>query len=414
MNETKNYKVWLVRSPELSESEYWNVLSLLQSIPGVIKYHTKEEAPNDQSEDEENEANEEVNDSSFEEQPAQTHQWFFDQCIAHRNYKDVGKTDMVICLSSLPNTNNYFLKADENNKLNAYVQTSGYENYFTGSDVRYPVAYHIAVTVLMMQWFEDKADAEKVINYARSKGGILDFCNYKKDVILKLRTADLSSSEIESLKEKKVDPNLIITVVDILEKLRGFMLLKKRFEFEPKPLVLTINDDYKFYFEELGNIEVPLNDLEKAFYLVFLKHIQGIRQNELLEKHQTEMFELYNIKISTTSAFEKITETDSSPRKLNKSSTSIADKKNAKKDEALQKLYDKRVKSIQRICQSYSEFRNTIEGKFELAVGPALAKLYAVGGATGHFKKISLDRKYFRFLEWNGVEKPFQYVEKKV
>jgi hypothetical protein len=393
MNETKNYKVWLVRSPELSESEYWNVLSLLQSIPGVIKYHTKEEAPNDQSEDEKNEANEEVNDTSFEEQPAQTHQWFFDQCIAHRNYKDVGKTDMVICLSSLPNTNNYFLKADENNKLNAYVQTSGYENYFPGSDVRYPVAYHIAVTVLMMQWFEDKADAEKVINYARSKGGILDFCNYKKDVILKLRTADLSSSEIESLKEKKVDPNLIVSVLDILEKLRGFMLLKKRFEFEPKPLMLTINTaTYKFYFEDLGNIEVPLNDVEKAYYLVFLKHVRGIDQKKLLENHEAEMFKLYNNKISSNPV----------------------DKEDIENDKALQKLYNKRVKSIKRVCQSYSEFRNTVEGKFELAVGPALAKLYAVGGATGHFKKISLDRKYFRFVNWKGDVQPFQYVEKRV
>jgi hypothetical protein len=393
MNKTKNYKVWLVRSPELSESEYWNVLSLLQSIPGVIKYHTKEKAPKDQSEDEENEVNEEVNDTSFEEQPAQTHQWFFDQCIAHRNFKDVGKTDMVICLSNFRNTNDYFLKADDNNKLNAYVQTSGYEKFFPGSDVRYPVAYHIAVTVLMMQWFEDKADAEKVINYARSKGGILDFCNYKKDVILKLRTADLSSSEIESLKEKRVDPNLIITVLDILEKLRGFMLLKKRFEFEPKPLVLTINTfTYKFHFVDLGNIEVPLNDLEKAFYLVFLKHVRGIDQKKLLENHEAEMFKLYNNKISSNPV----------------------DKEDIENDKALQKLYNKRVKSIKRVCQSYSEFRNTVEGKFELAVGPALAKLYAVGGATGHFKKISLDRKYFRFVNWKGDVQPFQYVEKRV
>ena len=72
------------------------------------------------------------------------------------------------------------------------------------------------------------------------------------------------------------------------------------------------------------------------------------------------------------------------------------------------------MKSIKRVCKSYSEFRNTVEGKFELAVGPALAKLYAVGGATGHFKNISLDRKYFRFVDWKGDAQPFEYVEKKV
>ena len=37
-----NYKVWLVRSPEFNKSEYWNVINLLKSIPGVIKFYTKE------------------------------------------------------------------------------------------------------------------------------------------------------------------------------------------------------------------------------------------------------------------------------------------------------------------------------------------------------------------------------------
>jgi hemerythrin len=367
-----NYKVWLVRSPELNKNEYWNIINLLKSISGVIKFYTKEKE----------DLNQETEYQNLLE-TSQEHSWFFEQCNTFRANADVGDTDMVIYLSDLPNKNNYFLRTDDTNILNAYIQTSGYNDYFPGSDIRHPIAFHIAVTILIMQWFENNEEAEKVINYFKSTGGILDFCSYKKDVSLKLRTADLSQKEIDSLIEKKVDPNLILTVLEILEKLRSFMLLKRRYQFEPNPLILTINKfTNKFYFEELGNIEVKLTDLEKVFYLTFLKHVNGIRESELLENHEKEMFKLYN--------------------------NSITDNPLDEED----KGYSKRVKSIQRICKSYSEYRNTIKGKFELAIGSTLAELYSIDGPRSHKKKIDLDRKYFRFVDGHGKEQPFEYVKK--
>ena len=370
-----NYKVWLVRSPEFNKSEYWNVINLLKSIPGVIKFYTKEKEDLNQKKEETEYKN------SIE--TSQEHSWFFNQCNTFRDNADVGETDMVIYLTDLPNKNDYFLRPDDNNKLNAYIQTSGYNDYFPGCDIRHPIAFHIAITILIMQWFDHNYEAERVINKFRNKGGILDYCTYKKDVILKLRTADLSQNEIDSLIEKKVDHNLILTVLEILEKLRNFMLLKKRYQFEPNPLILTINKfTYKFYFEELGNVEVKLTDLEKVFYLTFLKHVNGIRESELLENHEKEMFKLYN--------------------------NSITDNPLDEED----KGYSKRVKSIIRICKSYSEYRNTIKGKFELAVGSTLAELYSIDGTRSHKKKIDLDRKYFRFVDGYEKDSNFEYVKK--
>ena len=370
-----NYKVWLVRSPEFNKSEYWNVINLLKSIPGVIKFYTKEKE----------DLNQKKGKTEYQNllETVQEHSWFFEQCNNFRDNADVGETDMVIYLTDLPNKNDYFLRPDDNNKLNAYIQTSGYNDYFPGCDIRHPIAFHIAITILIMQWFDHNYEAERVINKFRNKGGILDYCTYKKDVILKLRTADLSQNEIDSLIEKKVDPNLILTVLEILEKLRSFMLLKRRYQFEPNPLILTINKfTYKFYFEELGNVEVKLTDLEKVFYLTFLKHVNGIRESELLENHEKEMFKLYN--------------------------NSITDNPLDEED----KGYSKRVKSIIRICKSYSEYRNTIKGKFELAVGTTLAELYSIDGTRSFKKKIDLDRKYFRFVDGHGKDSNFEYVKK--
>ena len=76
------------------------------------------------------------------------------------------------------------------------------------------------------------------------------------------------------------------------------------------------------------------------------------------------------------------------------------------------KGYSKRVKSIIRICKSYSEYRNTIKGKFELAVGSTLAELYSIDGTRSHKKKIDLDRKYFRFVDGYEKDSNFEYVKK--
>jgi hemerythrin len=89
-----NYKVWLVRSPELNKNEYWNIINLLKSISGVIKFYTKEKE----------DLNQETEYQNLLE-TSQEHSWFFEQCNTFRANADVGDTDMVIYLSDLPNKN---------------------------------------------------------------------------------------------------------------------------------------------------------------------------------------------------------------------------------------------------------------------------------------------------------------------
>ena len=377
-----NYKVWLVRSPEFNKSEYWNVINLLKSIPGVIKFYTKEKEDLNQKKEETEYKN------SIE--TSQEHSWFFDQCNTFRDNADVGETDMVILLTDLPNKNDYFLRPDDNNKLNAYIQTSGYNEYFPGCDIRHPIAFHIAITILIMQWFDHNYEAERVINKFRNKGGILDYCTYKKDVILKLRTADLSQNEIDSLIEKKVDPNLILTVLEILEKLRSFMLLKNRWQLAPKPLAMTIDNQdsksNKIYFEELGNIAVNLDPIQLALYLTFLTHKDGIINKKSSQLGHAELrYKFYN---------------EIKSDQIDKGDPGYKDRK-----DMIDKTWTTNNFSIQ-ISKIKKEFINVL--------GTELAKLYYIStvGKTTQ-KKVAVDRKYIKIIDWKGtVQDTETYLQK--
>jgi hypothetical protein len=368
MMKKNNYNVWLVRSPEVSKIEYWNVFNLLKSIPGVINYLTKEEKDFDLEEEENKTRN--ISEEKIK------HTWFFEQCRNFRDPGDVGNKDMVIYLTDFPNENSLFLKADDDNILNAYVQTSEYDKYFPGSDTRYPIAYHIAVTVLMMQWFENMEDALKTINMSRSKGGILDFCSYKKDVILKLRTADLSAEEIDSLVEKKVDPNLILTVLETLEKLRSFMLLKNRWGLEPKPLVMTVNNkENQLYFEELGNIAVNLTPVQLALYLTFLTHTDGIIYDK--KKSHLEFGDLMYVFYDS----------------LKSDSIDIMDPGFKDRIALIEKTWKTNDFSIQ---------LSKIKKEFIKALGSELAKLYYITDVDSKKRNIALNRDYIEIVDWKG------------
>lgn len=380
----KEYKVWLVRSPEYSKIEYWNVFNLLKSIPGVIKFFTKEaQSEEDLEEDEQKETI-----SSTE--PANEHEqaWFFEQCANFRRQEDIGKTDIVIYLTNLKNDNNLFMNLDYETRIDAYVQTSDYEKYVPGTDTRYPVAYHIVAAVLVLQWFDTGEEAKNAMNIYRSVGSILDKCNHKKDVILKLRTADFSEAEIESLKEKNVDPNLINHVLDILENIRKFMLYKTLWTFKPQLFTLTINlNTYQFYFEEFGNIEVNLNPQEKAFYLTFLRYVEGvdINRNRFFRRYGNDMLEFYD---------------------------RVKPPKCRKQDQE----YQDRVARIERVCNNFSYFRTKIEDAFTAILGNALAQYYIIPKeADQQIRKIEIDRSYIKFVHtklkgWKDPDIPqFEY-----
>jgi hypothetical protein len=54
-----------------------------------------------------------------------------------------------------------------------------------------------------------------------------------------------------------------------------------------------------------------------------------------------------------------------------------------------------------RICNNYSELKSKINKIFENTICPYLSQLYVIDGPANEKKKISLDRRYFKYINWH-------------
>jgi hypothetical protein len=297
------YTIWLIRSNEYSSEEFWEVLELLKTFKGPLQFRTKEK-PLEISQDLIEEIQEKDLDlksqkedpfvryhlkesnriqNSYEEQNLYSKiSWetIFEQCQDYRVNKGIAEQDFIILLTDHTNEYGWFTAGDPKGHRNIFVHTAFWEQY-TGSNHRYPVAYHVVAAVLKKLTFSDYSDLNAHL-HQEARGCINDFCADKKKISLKLRTADICTSCMELLDQRKVDKAVIGQVIAVIEGIRKQMLFKSRWKLSPKPLKIYIKGETKrIIFPELGNLEVKLTPLEKTLFLLFLAHPEGIRLVDL-------------------------------------------------------------------------------------------------------------------------------------
>jgi hypothetical protein len=293
------YTIWLIRSQEYPAEKFWEVLELLKSFQGPLQFKTQEKPlkiPQDLMEEvpfsEINLTSQKLepmiqyslSEPNYFEKPKSYHKvsWdtIFDQCQEYRIREHISENDFIILLTEHSNEYGWFTAGDPKGQRNLFVHTAFWDNY-TGSDHRYPVAYHVASAVLMRLTFSNYSDLNAHL-HREARGCINDFCAEKKRVSLKLRTADICPACIDLMDERNVDKAVIRQVLSIIEGIRDQMLFKSRWKLDPKPLKLQVKGESKrIIFPELGNLEVKFTPLEKTLFLLYLNHPEGIRLVDL-------------------------------------------------------------------------------------------------------------------------------------
>lgn len=367
--------VWLLRSPEYSLTKFREVRDLLNSFKGVIKFFPEKSDKEEELpllEDEKN-----IDPSSTLEAKELT--WFFEKCNEFRkNQEDIGDDEMVMLLTDIPNRNNFFNGIDFETGLNMMVQTSEWDRFFPGSDESYPVAYHVAATVLIRNWFKTLNEAKNLINLV-PQGCMMDFCKFKKDVKLKILTADISEEALKSMTKNELDANLISQTLRIFQGIRTEILFKKYNELiQPRPIKLSIRGSKRnMYFPELSDKKINLPTLSRTVYIFLLQHSNPQEGFEPARRADEEnislLFEIYN----KTFSFELYPIDGIEYSNRRKTIEELCDTKNNKKWEQL-------------ISKTNSIIVETL--------GPDLAKLYIIESGRGVSKKIAVDRKWIEGL----------------
>ncbi len=328
-------KATLFRGEDVSNETFESVIHLLQSVSGMCRFSGMDES------------------IPLPEKPVLSWSELFDICKKLRINHSIPEDTFIFLLTQKPNFNNFFGYLDVNNPTNGFVHAGDWER-FIHCPTELPVAYHIVALMIQKQMVNNEKELVNLL-HREPIGCVNDYCQNKKDVILKMRTADICPTCMERL-TLKLSPPVINHIFEILESLRIKMLFAQNMRQHLKPSPILITTDYKIMIPDYGQLELRMTPLEKALYMLFLKYPEGIHLTDLIN-HKQELYDIY----SSFSPLGSLTEMKQS----------IDDMCNA-------------------LSNSASEKISKIKLNFEKNLGKELAKYYYIKGARGERKRIDL------------------------
>ncbi|MFM8951324.1 MAG: hypothetical protein ACKOKB_11195, partial [Bacteroidota bacterium] len=281
----------------------------------------------------------------------------FSICRKYRKKNKLSADERVVLLTDLNNEHNWFSAADINGENNFFVHSDQWE-FFLDTEDRFPVAYLIATGILKKMAFNTYTSLNMAIHH-NPKGCISDFCENKREIILKMRTADICSDCMQAINNKGINRGLLSQCFQIMEHIRTQLLFRERFEMLKLPSRIVITPGREpIRFIDMDNSQLRLAPLEKAVFILFLKNPEGLHFNRLSE-HREQLKEIYlTVGHNLTLA------------NLNNTLDIVTDP------------------TENRLSEIVSKMRN----KFSKHVGHEMAEHYAIDGPRGNSKKIKLDR----------------------
>lgn len=387
-------RVHLIKDRDVGKDVFSEVVDLLQAISGPIEFYydsnnivnfTEDDVIEKKMPDEKKfgksiQAYAEVENTkypvvrsirAYESRPLRTFsfpflrkttKWttIFDKCNTYRLYNNIPNDEFVILLTEVSNTNNWFASLDEKIPFNGFIHTADW-NHFIKCQDSFPIAFEVIALVLQKHMFNDYNEARSSV-HLDPIGCVNDMCLEKKDIKLKLRTADICPDCMNKLKENLsfVEIN---QALNIMESLRVKMLFSQNFKQNVPLSRLVIDNENKIFLPDFGNIEIKLRPLEKTLYFFYLNHPEGVGLSFLRGKRE-EMYEIYT-KLSGKGNLEEM-------------KSRINDMVDVTKSSAFEKI-------------------SKIKAAFVKAIGEELAKNYYIQGGNGEVKKIILNRKLSKF-----------------
>ena len=388
--------VHLIRSSELSLETYTNVWNLLNKFQGPINFNESEDFEWDNFLYEQDWISEEqfkevqkvdfrqekdINSYSlYEESPSErnysektfpfkepqlTWEDLFLICEKYRRNYTVPENDLVFLLTDVSNDKNWFGSVDQKMR-NVFIQTSNWSSFF-GSEIdsRFPIAYEVVVWTLRIMMYRNRYELSQQL-HAQPKGCMMDFCEHKSQIVLKMRTADICGDCLDYIQKRDVNRTALNQILETMDGIRSNILFRERSSVLNRPSRLEIRGYMKrIFLVDLGDLEVRLNPKEKTLFLFFLNHLEGVRIVDLMD-HKVEILELY--------------------KRFSRASTPS-------------QIEDAVDLMLQPTDGNINQVLTRIRSKFKQTAGDSIAGYYTIEGARNEVYKISLNRELVNIIE---------------
>jgi len=288
--------------------------------------------------------------------PVATWQDLFSEIDDYRRQHRVPEGEFLILLTPLANGNNWFATLDEQHPFNGFIHTDEWEHYLS-CDPAIPIAFQV-ITLMLQRYIFENYSQINTIGHQQPIGCVSDLCMMKNEIILKMRTADICAACMSRLDNKLSMPE-IHHALSILESLRIKMLYSQNFKQNSPPSKMTIRPGGRIYLSDYSDVEIRMPTMEKAVYLLFIRHPEGIFLSSMVD-FKEELIEIYS-RLSTRGRLEDIN------RRIN---------------ELTNRLNDQMSIKISRIKKAFSD-----------AIGETLAEHYIIRGANAEKRYVKIDRK---------------------
>ena len=290
-------------------------------------------------------------------QEVATWEQLFSKTKDYRKKHQIPENELVILLTNTANENNWFATLDPRNPINGFIHCDDW-NYFINCPIEFPIAYEVVALSLRRNLYQFPENLNNLVHH-HPRGCLNDFCENKRDIILKLRTGDICSDCLSSLIKFQIPQTEINHGLDLFARFRERMLFAQNAQRNKSVSPLLINKRHQIFLPDYENIEIKFTPLEKTLYFLFLKHPEGILMSNLFE-HRQELNDIY------TEIYSRGT--------LKEMERSIQDLSNATKNSASEKI-------------------SSIKRKFTDSIGKNLIEPYIIKGPNAEPRKIDLDRQ---------------------
>ena len=261
-------KVHIVRSPEYSITDFKEVIVLLKTHTNAIKINEYSNYPFEYSSSE----------------IVKNWNEFFVVCDEFRELKKISNDDYVFLLTEYKNQEDYFGWTDE--KLGNYIiQTSDWNQYFDQNvNKHFPISYEVVAWILRSLMYDTQ---EELLENAheRARGCVMDFCDDKTDIVLKMRTGDVCLTCLQQIKERKINQGFLGNIFNTMENIRKGLMYRERNEqlgiLSPIRIKLGLNRP-KFILTEMNDLEFNFDDSQTTIYLTILQ-LGSIKTKSLID-----------------------------------------------------------------------------------------------------------------------------------
>ena len=278
--------VHIIRDEHCPLAVYQNVFDKLSKSIGIINFiKSKDDALiQDDTDDmfDEKEGEEPLNKYLF-----LSFSQLYDICEKYRLKYNIDTNDHVFLLSGANNYQNWFSNMDYE-RNNYFVQVTEWELFFGAEiEVSFILCYQVMAWLLKRKIFFSEAEVMDAV-HTKARGCMMDFCQNKRDITLKIRTADLCSDCLNIIKSKDVPFNFLNQVFSLWEEIRKNIIFRERAEFLNRTGRMIINPPKKtLFFPDYGDIVVKLPPKEMTFYQLFISEPNGINMNSLIDHAKT-------------------------------------------------------------------------------------------------------------------------------